>query len=244
MLMALVMMLSLMPMSVLAADEVLPDVAYYTQPEANANYMIQDSEAFTITEDNDTIYLVATNGYTFESISEELVPGGIRITMNADCTIAEIKFSHVPMQNFRMYLSCIMVGQDNGRRYPGVEIMLNSNFPGLYYRTPSWDANDNPYEDLSNPTETGFNSYPKKGTWAIPYFFDGTTEHRLTDDQIYSDNEDVVTLNLYNEYPILEPVGFGTANICYQHTDGKVYSFPVNVEMFYADFYSTSTPSE
>ena len=116
--------------------------------------------------------------------------------------------------------------------------------PTLFYREPVWDENGTPKEDPNAPVNTHFTSSPKRGTWAIFYFFDGTTVHRVPDNQLFSDNENIVTINLYNEFPILQPNACGSANICYTHTDGKTYKLPVISEMFYVDFYSTSTPSE
>ena len=70
-------------------------------------------------------------------------------------------------------------------------------------------------------------------------------EIKLTADQVYSDNEEVVRINSDNPYviPMLEATDFGNANICYNH-NGEVYKIPVTVGLAVVDFYNTTSPSE
>lgn len=219
----------------------LPAFGFYSQPVWEEQYYLRE---FNATEDNDTIYLVAQDGWSFSDLRLENGPAGTTFTVNDEGTVATFKLPHVTMSNTELWVQFTENTPWGDSRNGGASVMLSSSFPGLYYREPYWDENDNPYEDLSQPARTSFDSFPKKGTFAIPYFFDGTTEHKLSGDQLYSDNPEVVDINLHNDFPVFEPVGYGNANICYDHTDGKTYSIPVSVELFYADFYSTSEPSE
>ena len=120
----------------------------------------------------------------------------------------------------------------------------NFSKPTLFYREPIWDMNENRYcEDPNSPAYTQFDSFLNRGSRAIFYFFDGTTIHRVPNDKLFSDNNKIVEINLHNDFPILQFSGYGSANICYTHTDGKTYKLPVSVALNDVDFYSTSTPS-
>ena len=62
-----------------------------------------------------------------------------------------------------------------------------------------------------------------------------------------SSNENIVKISANKEYPDLvevEGIGFGTAEITYQHSDGKTYSISVVVELPELGFYTTPTATQ
>lgn len=220
---------------------VLPTIGVYSKPEANgANYL----RTFTAGKGNNTLYLILRDGWIIEDVSFAYFAEDCSFALSPDKTMATITIGSNALPPAAPYL-VITVVDDLGFRKEAIHRFdLTTAFQDLYFRYPAWE--NGPTEDFTTAPVRTWNAAKGDQTVSHFYCYDGAEEILLSAEDLRSTDENVVRIAPYTEDSAavqLDVVGFGTANIVYEH-NGIGYSMPVISALPDYGFYTSPVSSE
>ena len=221
----------------------LPLIGFYSEPEATAeNYLVE----FTADEDNDVVYLISRDDYTIDELYLDGFPAGTTWELSADEKMVTVTIGHSVAQNSIAFASFTAV-EPNGTRWEswGDDFILNTTFPGIYFRYPNWDSGE-PQPDLTFEPQLYWSRSKGDTESCFFYYFDGSSETLLTASDLYSSDESLVFVSEDEQWAdtvYLEAKDFGSGEILYDHND-KTYSLPVISALPDVGFYTAPFISE
>jgi len=220
----------------------LPGIGFYTSSAANQSTYITE---YTLTDTgSNKIYLVNREG----SIGNVSLNGDFDeiadATLSSDGKYVEITIHGTPGDRF-YGMEIEVISNDGGRWNENFSVKLINHKTSLQYSFVNWDNNDMPY-----PAEwLNGQAYVAKGyTQDIyPYFMLAGNKTLVNAGSLSSSDENIVKIYAHPEHAgvvILEGVDFGNAQIVYEHTDGKIYTFDVEVGLPEYGYYSAPVATQ
>ncbi len=219
----------------------LPIVGFYTTPSATEASFVS---TFDVTDDTNTMYLVAKDPYTITNVSlSEDFENVADMTPYVVGKSYEIQITG-NFENGRFYEG--NVGFDNGNGHSETDrwfnVRLNDARSGLKFRHPGWGENG-PVEDKNNPLNTNWRSHKGYSEDAFVYFVSGGVETKLSASDLFVSNENAVKVSQHHEVTdmlVFEMLDYADdVTINYEH-GGKTYS--ITVEGVLPDFSFYTTP--
>lgn len=214
-------------------------VGFYSRPEVSEEYYINE---FTITDTDDTFYLVAQDGYTLGNPS---LYGSFAdfatIELSDDNKYAVITVNEAPPHSgdsYSVIVDTICDQYTNQKMW--YDIIVKDGIPGLKCRYSEWTEDgcfENPEYELSTSTHM---SLENMDTVYFKYVADDV-ETALTVEDLRSSDESIIVIREADHDPDavdIVPVSVGTAYVEYEVND-KTYRYEVVVEYPPVAFYDT-----
>lgn len=212
----------------------LPDVGFYSAPVASEENYLQE---FTVTEEDDTFYLVAQNDYklTYVSLNGDFQDiAEYEIMNDGDYAVITVTGDPYSGRHYSVYYE--YEREDGWSDWNYCDIRLNNDKTHLAY---NHELNDNEYYT------TNYIGCSYEQQWYV-YLVGSDGSRMIAPDQLYSTNPDVLRVERLewdaNKVKLV-PANFGEAELCYNDGD-KVYSMKITVGLPSVGFYSQPVASE
>ena len=222
----------------------LPLFGFYSSPTASEESFIKE---FTVTNEQDTFYLVGNGSWTFPRVElNENLKEIATLTIDESGSFAAIKVTGVPNPDYWYYVYFDAENKENGEYWHdnGEQITLFNGKPSLMYRWPDWQGR--PLENLDHHLSSSYRNAVGDTNPLFFYFVEGENETRLSVNDLTVSDENIVKISPFPENPdavFVDLTGFGDATIDYT-VDGITYSLPVSCELPTFGFYSSPIASE
>ena len=218
----------------------LPMYGYYISQTAAQSTYIQN---FKVTETENTFYLSATGGWTFENVM--LVDGFDEIatyTVSPDKTYVAIKVNEAPEDGrwYRVSFDRVNAsGMKDGSDRVGIQLF--SGMPGLRYQWPDFLGGTNNH----SPMYSYLNTAKGYMTDVWVYYFDGTNYNKLTAQDLYCTNSvmEFVQAEGTPDMVTFMTKDWGSSRICYDAA-GNTYYIDVDSDLQDFGFYKEKTISK
>lgn len=215
-------------------DVTYPEVALYstTTPSVSGNL-----NEFTVTETDDTFYLVARTGFTVSNVSVNS-PSLTTVTLMNGGQYAEIKVTEPSHDNWLEVNFDVFDGTTTLTNWND-GITIKDGRPDLEFAWGHMD-NGNLTEESQGDTFKNWTTHPGNNAFMFFYYVEGNVETAVDPGLLSTSNSNVVTIKRNEQNPnaaTLEAIGFGNATINYT-VNGKTYSMEVESRLPDIGFYS------
>lgn len=220
----------------------IPDVGYYSSPNASQSTYLSEF----VLRDSDSLprkfYLVNRNGTLRNVKLSNDLASYATYQMSSDNTYAEITLTDIPAAGWYEVEAEVVNGNDSWRMNQSIQIknyMTSLQYSGVY-----WNNN---VPTPSNNRGTGIQIPKGYEELIFAFFMQNGAESQISAGSLESTDETVVQIIPDQSNPqlmSLRGVEFGTAQICYEHSDGRKYNIDVEVGLPDIGYYSAKTASQ
>lgn len=220
-----------------------PAVGIYSSSDGDINNFLNGT--FTVTDTNDTFYLVAKNGWKLNEVKLlNDLKSIARVTWNTSENFATIKITGTPnpYQMYSIYVDAAPISDPTNYRTQTIGFNIKNDKTSLCYTWPEW-GQGGPTKPQNPMWQSIMNMSPGSSSEVYFALVAAGVEKTAVTNIVSSDSNVVkVTTNQGSDLVRIEAIGLGIVNLTYT-ANNKTYTMSVTVDLPNVGAYETDTPS-